>query len=77
MTMTKTEAALVLSVVDGNWNDVARIRWRFTAKTGRIVDRVEFSRKLRTLERESVVESSKKREGETTEGVLWRRKERG
>jgi hypothetical protein len=76
--LSKDEAACILSVIDDRWNDVARIRWRFAARVRRIVEPSEFSRKLRRMEREGLVVSSrpgKSGEAQGGEGVLWRRKE--
>jgi hypothetical protein len=66
----------LIEMMPTEWQEIARIRTRWTAVTGEITEPVEFARVLRWMERKGLVESTNRKPMET-EGVLWRRKERG
>jgi hypothetical protein len=65
----------IIELMPTEWQDVARIRMRWTVATGEVAEPSEFSKALRWMERKGLVESTNRKPMET-EGVLWRRKER-
>jgi hypothetical protein len=65
----------IIELMPTEWQDVARIRMRWTVATGEVAEPSEFSKALRWMERNGLVERKNKKANDI-EGVLWRRKER-
>lgn len=65
----------IAPLLNGEWQEIARIRTRWTIQTGQIAERSQFTKVLRYMQRRGMVESRNENPNDT-EGSLWRRKER-